>query len=124
MPTIVSFGPFAAFVLLEYFAKLPPIYFIPFLFAIMFLSPIARRNAIGIRFFAKGFGVRNAGRNEVFYYSNIESVKTSTMPSGMQSLSMSLAGASAPVTLVFDSMNTFRMTVMQLRRRRIEITAE
>lgn len=124
LPTAASLGPFVVFILLEYFANLQPIYVIPFLFAIMFLSPMLRRNVAGIRFFAKGFSVRNAGRDEIFYYDSIERASVSKNQSGMQLLTMSLAGSTVPVSLAFDSGNTFRMVLMQLKRRRIEVASD
>ncbi len=123
LPTIVSFGPFVAFILLEYFARLPAIYFIPFLFAIMFLSPIARRKVTGIRFFARGFTVRSNGRDETYYYENIEGIQAIADMPGKQSLTMTFKGGSGPVTMEFDSLSTFRMIMMQFKRRRIPITA-
>jgi hypothetical protein len=123
LPTLVSFGPFVAFILLEYFVSLPAIYFIPFLFAIMFLSPIARRKVAGIRFFARGFSVRNNGADETYYYENIEGVQANADLPGKQSLTMSFKGGGNRVTMEFDSLSTFRMIMMQFKRRRIPITA-
>ncbi len=124
LPTIVSIGPFVVFILLELFTNLPAVYFIPFLFVILFLSPVARRYVTGIRFFARGFSVRDAGRDEVFYYNNIESAKASAIQSGRQMLTMSLRDGGGPVSLEFYSANTYRMMLMQLKNRRIEVASD
>lgn len=121
LPTIIPFGVIAIFIALEYSIRMPTYSFIPFLLIILFLPSFLRKSVLGIQFLPGGFRIPVSDRIETFAYSNIENIQVKSASPGLQPLTISFKGSENPVTLEFDSMQTFRMMIMQFNRRRIPI---
>ncbi len=124
LPTVIPFGVIAVFIALEYSIKMPTYSFIPFLLIILFLPSFLRKSVMGIQFFSGGFRILGSSRPEAFAYNNIESIHVKSAAPGIQPLTIFFKGSEKPITLEFDSVQTFRMMVMQLNRRRIPIITE
>lgn len=120
-PQIVSGGILIAFVLLEYLGMLPPLSFYVLLAVIFLLPSFMRGIGNGISFNAYGFRVKNKNVNEFFNYNEIENARIDDTMPGFSSLILSFSNNKSPVTMNFDSVGSFRMLLMQLRRRRVPI---
>lgn len=109
---------------LVYYLNLTPIIIFPLLIAIWTVSPIIRRKFSGIRFSPTGFAVKADGGERDFTYDSIEGGHISGASSGRQKLLLSLKNRPRPVAMEFSSMSTFRLLLMNLGRRGINITSD
>ena len=122
LPSIVSFIPLVIFIALGFLIVLPTYSYIIFIAAILVLSPLTRRLTGSIQFYSRSFRVTDNGKFEVFNYSDIEGVKVDLKNPSSRTLTLLFRNGQNPVTMDFDSNNTFRMTLVQLNRRRIPLS--
>lgn len=122
IPQIISAIVLVIFIVLEYLGQLPYYSFYVFLIIIFILPSLMRGIGTGIKFSAYGFRVEQGSTNDRFNYSDIENAKIDNSMPGLSSMTLSFSNNHSPVTMNFDSVGTFRMLIMQLRRRRIPVS--